>query len=563
MRAACCLVLVIVVAASAFVAAQSAPTSSAPVPASAPPSTTANITPMNSPSAAPSGPCAAIRTRYECRELSDTQRQALFNAFNTLMTSGAYTKYVDWHVSVTNTAHGVPEFLPWHREYLRRLETELGVDLCYWDWASDAQVPEASPLLMPGWLGTDGSGTGGCISDAFWKGFTYQGQCVSCQWDGTAGGIGAFYAIDYIAKLITQNSQSYDSFRVAYEGTAHARIHNGIGAMFSQMTSPSNPLFFLHHSSVDRHWAIWQYANPSVKTNYPKSLSTNLPVFNIPVSQVMDTQGPGYCYTYSNMDIISTGRSKLGLLQRRALSSNTAAQLHAPAEMDRSQYLVTLQRRAGCGNVDPTSSYVAPPCDDDRTNLIDLRHVKPTPDWWLRMEGLNSSVIREVEAGHVNLINTLNRLPGYVSPSALINRPQLLKHVLKNAPQGTKFYLYKPGETQKYEINHCDTWRNNPAKGVQALREHVHNVYPVQDYEDMRPVLSQVVGPDVADSLILSGNKHANKPYATLPENEDRADVCIAGSERGHHHRRRHRHRQHHHHHRQQQRSRSYSSNAY
>jgi tyrosinase len=492
---------------------------------------------MSAPSSAPSGACAGIRTRYECRELSDTQRTALFDAFKRLMTGGQYTKFVDWHVSVTSTAHGVPEFLPWHREYLRRLEMELGVDLCYWDWASDAQVPDASPMLMPGWGGSNGAGN--CIRDGFWGDWTYEGDCISTQWDGSNGGIGAFHSIDYIAKVI-QDNNSYDSFRVTYEGAAHARVHNGLGGMFSKMTSPANPTFFFHHCNVDRHWAIWQWAHPDQKTDYPKSLSTQLPVFNIPVSQVMDTQGPGYCYTYSNMDIISTGRAQVGLLQRRSL-----AEPEAERELDRADHLVRLHRRTGCGNTDPTSNFAAAPCDEDRTNLVDLRDVRPAPEWWIKMEGLNCTEVRRNEAEHTKYITALNRLPGYVSPSALYNRPKLLERVLEKAPSDAKFYMYEPGTTNKYEVNMCETFRANPTEGVQKLRAACEEHYKPAAYEDLQPQLEKLVGCSLANSLIHAGKRHANRPYEYRPEDHkndtaygdvspahaDEDDVCPAGYE--------------------------------
>jgi len=95
------------------------------------------------------------------------------------MTSGAYAKYVAWHVIVKDTAHGVPEFLVWHRTFLRTLEIDLGTPLCYWDWSLDAQAPEVSMINSSQWCGSDGNA--GCVTDAFYGSFTYQGKCVSDQ----------------------------------------------------------------------------------------------------------------------------------------------------------------------------------------------------------------------------------------------------------------------------------------------------------------------------------------------------------------------------------------------
>ena len=38
--------------------------------------------------------------------------------------------------------------------------------------------------------------------------------------------------------------------------------HNWTGGTMSDLDSPGDPLFFLHHCNVDRLWAIWQINHP-------------------------------------------------------------------------------------------------------------------------------------------------------------------------------------------------------------------------------------------------------------------------------------------------------------
>ena len=38
----------------------------------------------------------------------------------------------------------------------------------------------------------------------------------------------------------------------------HNRVHLWVGGNMAPMTSPNDPVFFLHHCFVDKAWADWQ-----------------------------------------------------------------------------------------------------------------------------------------------------------------------------------------------------------------------------------------------------------------------------------------------------------------
>jgi hypothetical protein len=57
-------------------------------------------------------------------------------------------------------------------------------------------------------------------------------------------------------------------FRNTLEGTGATSMHNTVhiwvgGSMFP-MSSPNDPVFFLHHCMVDKVWADWQAAHPGM-----------------------------------------------------------------------------------------------------------------------------------------------------------------------------------------------------------------------------------------------------------------------------------------------------------
>jgi tyrosinase len=104
----------------------------------------------------------------------------------------------------------------------------------------------------------------------------------------------------------------YADMAACAEGAAHAWGHNGIGAVMSDVfASPGDPVFWLHHSFIDRNYRIWQNADPS-RINYidgtdasgtPLSLSTSVLIGNIrpnvKISDIINTLGTKLCYRYN------------------------------------------------------------------------------------------------------------------------------------------------------------------------------------------------------------------------------------------------------------------------
>ena len=214
-----------------------------------------------------------------------------------------------------NSAHGGPAFLPWHRVFLARLELDLqrvaGDDtlgLPYWDWTEDAAAvnqaqdagdplpalsferlagPPGTPLragnrtryiVTSGRFGFDvGDQTN---PDNWWvvneRGhffFPLERRCAQ-NWDATiegprptlpetahvTGGAGVLKLTAYDSPPWDELSQN--SFRNVLEGFAgpglHNIVHRWVGGSMGPGTSPNDPLFFLHHSNVERIWAAWQ-----------------------------------------------------------------------------------------------------------------------------------------------------------------------------------------------------------------------------------------------------------------------------------------------------------------
>ena len=89
----------------------------------------------------PLPPTTSLLTRrQEIRELSAAQVMQLRNAFRAAMENGRFGQVAGDHGVPNNFCpHADIAFLPWHRRFIRRFETALGISLPYWDWSRQGQ----------------------------------------------------------------------------------------------------------------------------------------------------------------------------------------------------------------------------------------------------------------------------------------------------------------------------------------------------------------------------------------------------------------------------------------
>jgi Common central domain of tyrosinase/von Willebrand factor type A domain len=174
--------------------------------------------------------------------------------------------------------HGGPEFVPWHREIVNRLEELLRqinpqLSLHYWDWTQNpTSIPNAN--LGGGTSGTlnlftaEFMGYGGSSPDSIgepWLGAGYYVPGVALHRDATGNpadppedvrrsvtGSPASAAAD--TNIV--NAPDYPTMRGLLE-TVHDAMH-GFVRMGGQHISFRDPFVFLLHSNVDRLFAAWQ-----------------------------------------------------------------------------------------------------------------------------------------------------------------------------------------------------------------------------------------------------------------------------------------------------------------
>jgi tyrosinase len=121
---------------------------------------------------------------------------------------------------------------------------------------------------------------------------------------------GAAFRAEYVNQILAIDD--YISFLLAVEAGPHDAVPIGLGGDFKSMTAPTDPIFFLHHSQLDRLWWIWQRMKPDRRYAYngAASRSSNATAsledtlffkgldLDVKVADIIDTQGGILCYEY-------------------------------------------------------------------------------------------------------------------------------------------------------------------------------------------------------------------------------------------------------------------------
>jgi len=274
--------------------------------------TTRTPAPAPAPAAAASalGTCTRRVVRKEFRDLTAAERTVFLRGMRKAVTGNPsmLNKLASTHMRYNDVIHAGPNFLPWHRLFIRRLEgeiqkTEPTFALHYWDWTKDARAPERSPLLQTSTFG--GNSRGACLRTSS-LGTIYASvpnrHCLTRNYVGGATP-GPMYPRAITDAIINQYS-AYTDFAMALEGGPHASPHNNLGGDIGTMYSPEDPIFFLHHSMIDYLYHQWQARATSRLRAYSganqdgsrAALSDQLLGLKGRVSDVLDIRR--LCYSY-------------------------------------------------------------------------------------------------------------------------------------------------------------------------------------------------------------------------------------------------------------------------
>jgi Common central domain of tyrosinase len=260
--------------------------------------------------------------RHDARDLTPQQWSAFVAAVQAMQqrpnatTPSTFDRLTKLHTTMSGSVHGTALFFAWHRRFLKDFENKLRaidptVSLPYWNWTQDSSAPEQSYIWGVRYLGGNGGGPDNVVQTgpfAGWHPLNPQPHGLKRQWSNGAR-IAPWASSESINSAIA-GSGSYDALRRAIEPVPHGTVHVNVGGDMSLLNgSPNDPLFWLFHAYIDKIWADWQNAHPSLAlTSYggPNAegsagrLSDTLPGFGTDtVRSIMDTRSSGLCYAYA------------------------------------------------------------------------------------------------------------------------------------------------------------------------------------------------------------------------------------------------------------------------
>lgn len=207
-------------------------------------------------------------------------------------------------------------FLPWHRAYMyyfeRYLQIALGdndIGLCWWNWRSQVSESEGIPKAYSERTYSDGSGSRK-PNPLFKFRMNFRGRDRINGQDrvinrDTNRAVGQLFDIRYIRERATESNADIPQLRQIDDFTQfserlrnwwHNYIHGYVGGDMSDPNLAAyDPIFYPHHSNIDRIWAIWQ-TDHGVE-NIPSYMKdVVLRPFAMTVRQVLDINGLEYQY---------------------------------------------------------------------------------------------------------------------------------------------------------------------------------------------------------------------------------------------------------------------------
>nr|4YD9_A Chain A, hemocyanin [Todarodes pacificus]4YD9_D Chain D, hemocyanin [Todarodes pacificus]4YD9_G Chain G, hemocyanin [Todarodes pacificus]4YD9_J Chain J, hemocyanin [Todarodes pacificus]4YD9_M Chain M, hemocyanin [Todarodes pacificus]4YD9_P Chain P, hemocyanin [Todarodes pacificus]4YD9_S Chain S, hemocyanin [Todarodes pacificus]4YD9_V Chain V, hemocyanin [Todarodes pacificus]4YD9_Y Chain Y, hemocyanin [Todarodes pacificus]4YD9_b Chain b, hemocyanin [Todarodes pacificus] len=256
---------------------------------------------------------SASRIRKNLLDFEDGEMESLRNAFKQMADEGRYEEIASFHgvpaqcpsedgtMVHTCCLHGMPVFPHWHRLYVSLVEDELlargsGVAVPYWDWVEP--FDELPRLINEATFYN--SRTLQIEPNPFFKG-KISFENAETDRDTQPELFGNRYLYDHTLFVFEQTD--FCEFEVHYE-VLHNTIHSWLGgrdvhSMSSLDYAAYDPVFFLHHSNVDRLWAIWQELQRYRKLSYNEA-NCALPLMNQPMRPFSNSTANNDRLTFTN-----------------------------------------------------------------------------------------------------------------------------------------------------------------------------------------------------------------------------------------------------------------------
>ena len=210
-------------------------------------------------------------------------------------------------------AHFRPYFLPWHRAYLYFFERALrdriqDAMLPWWDWrtatGTKGVIPpayaqrrvDASPNPL-----FSAKVNKAAIDQGKRQGDTRASRTLRQPGQPQAPPLPS---ADDIAKLLGRGN--FVDFSNHLDQGPHGAVHLWVGGHMSDIAFAAyDPIFWAHHTMVDRIWRLWQLRHGD--SSVPRSiLNDALPPFQMTVAETLDVTALGYDYAGISRSVATT-----------------------------------------------------------------------------------------------------------------------------------------------------------------------------------------------------------------------------------------------------------------
>ena len=230
---------------------------------------------------------AALRDAYsKMQARSDNQGWIYWNSIH------GFDQYKCWHHGREGFGSQKPYnlFLPWHRAYLLNFENAMkdqngGAALSWWDWTSDESHANGLPQAF-----SENIAGGNPLQSGP---MPAMGNDPARQTERTPGDPGELPTTDDVNQLMTLTSFLDLTSQIE---NIHDGVHGWVGGDMGIVAQAAfDPIFWAHHTMIDRIWYLWQLRQGS--NNIPQEyLDKPLEPFSLKVSDVLDISNLGYTY---------------------------------------------------------------------------------------------------------------------------------------------------------------------------------------------------------------------------------------------------------------------------
>ncbi len=278
------------------------------------------MSPTGAPS--PQQPAVPLRHRPSVTEMTEAELaelRAAFKALQEIDDERGYQYQAGIHglplPFYCDQAHGQPAFLPWHRAYLYRFELALratghDVMLPWWDWITVRSIPapygavgEANPLYsvpinaLALEQGKRGEGAPGDTEET-----RLAGKPNTVREPGRPGT--RLPTAPQIERVMAYTE--FASFTTNLEDY-HGNVHMWVGGHMGDIPFAAyDPIFWAHHTMIDRLWRMWQLRHP--QASFPENVASEvMEPFNLTAKDVLDPTTLGYDYVTTSTAIAVEG----------------------------------------------------------------------------------------------------------------------------------------------------------------------------------------------------------------------------------------------------------------